>query len=133
MHQVTTKSQVPITAVPAASISIATSRVRPNIPAQIPNAIMGQLHPTPSHQNIRKGLTIPDQMLQKHMLQGRIIATSGQVTPGMNTLIAGVQQRGANVANIRGPALKQGVIGQPASSAHKEKQKSTSFYSSASG
>lgn len=135
MHQVASKAQPPHSSVPAASINIAANRVRPNLPsvtAPIRTTIMGQSYTTPQGV-LRKNLSIPEQMFQKQLLQGRIISSSGHITPGMNTLIH-TQQRGTAIAaNIKGVAGKQILMGNQAANTHKEKQKSTAYYSSASG
>lgn len=133
MHQVASKAQPPHSTVPAASISITANRVRPNLPpvtAPIRSAAIGQSHTTPQAV-LTKGLSIPDQMQKQMLLQSRIIATSGQATPALN--IPGTNQRGAVAANLKGLAGKHAAGGNQAANTHKEKQKSTAYYSSASG
>ena len=65
---------------------------------------------------------IPEQLLQKHMLNS-VTATTGQ-SSAINALIQGAPQRGGLAAG-KGKAanLNQG----------KEKQKSSTYFSSASG
>ena len=74
----------------------------------------------------RKNLMIPEQMLQKHMLNS-VTATSGQ-SSAINALIQGAPQRGGFAAGGMKGAGKAANLGQG-----KEKQKSSTYFSSASG
>ena len=75
---------------------------------------------------VRKNLMIPEQMLHKHMLNN-VTATSGQ-TSAINALIQGAPQRGGAAAGGVKGAGKAANLNQG-----KEKQKSSTYFSSASG
>ena len=75
---------------------------------------------------VRKNLMIPEQMLHKHMLNN-VTATSGQ-TSAVNSLIQGAPQRGGVAAGGTKGAGKTTNANQS-----KEKQKSSTYFSSASG
>ena len=102
---------------------VSASRLKPA--AQTVNTpITGARLATPN-QVIKKNLTIPEQMLQKQMFN-TITATTGQ-TSAITNLMQGAHPRGAAAAG--GPkGAKAGAANQK-----NEKQKSSTYYSSASG
>ena len=135
MQQLQTKGQV---------ISSSVAQLRPNMTAiagnRPPTIINGQPRITPHHILTNKNLTIQEQqMLQKQLAQhGRIVvASSGQITPGMRTAIQGPIHGVASLANHKGFLTKPHMGASPAMlvasvNTAKEKPRNT-YYSSAVG
>jgi len=107
--------------------TVPANRLKPSIPSTINTPLSNIRFAATPNQVVRKNLTIPEQLLQKQMISA-VTATTGQTSAGMNTLLQGPPQRGA----VAAAGLKViGKAGHPNQA--KEKQKSTAYYSSASG